>query len=232
MGTGFATPQIMAAFDRAGEDRRVLYDASIVQLINALEGKPVNDDGDLLNPPAHRLRERLWEGPSTSEHAVNAGRRGSGFSSRASPSAPETGLRMSCKFRSSTPIPTAYRLASRRIGLSRAGIRRATRRRLPNRTCSWDWKRWRGPIAASTFFPASGIDGLFARRNIHTGSPDAVIASLSREPLLTQTTDLICQVQPGLPSPAQTLDALELIATEVAPALGWRPTWTAAEAFA
>ena len=52
-------------------------------------------------------------------------------------------------------------------------------------------------------------------------APEA--AALRREPLLPQTTDLICQVQPGEPSLAQTLDALELIATQVAPALGWRP---------
>ncbi len=43
------------------------------------------------------------------------------------------------------------------------------------------------------------------------------------EPLFPRITDLICQVQPGLPSLEQTLEAIELIATEVAPALGWRP---------
>jgi hypothetical protein len=50
-----------------------------------------------------------------------------------------------------------------------------------------------------------------------------VVASLRREPLLDRTTDLLCQVQPGWPSRAQTLVAIEWIATEVAPALGWRP---------
>jgi hypothetical protein len=67
------------------------------------------------------------------------------------------------------------------------------------------------------------VEERFTHHNIHYGSPDSVIESLAREPLLRQTTDLICQVQPGLPSLAQTLDAIELIATEVAPALGWRP---------
>jgi hypothetical protein len=71
---------------------------------------------------------------------------------------------------------------------------------------------------------------LFAHHNIHFGSPDAVIESLQREPLLGRTTDLICQVQPGSPSLAQTMEAIELIATEVAPALGWRPARKAAVA--
>ncbi len=76
-----------------------------------------------------------------------------------------------------------------------------------------------------SFPKAGGIGGLFAHHNIHTGSAEEVVSSLLREPLLPQTTDLICQVQPGLPSQAQTLEALELIATEVAPALGWSPAW-------
>ena len=59
--------------------------------------------------------------------------------------------------------------------------------------------------------------------NIHFGEPERVIDSLLTEPLIDDITDLICQVQPGLPSQAQTLEAIELIATEVAPALGWQP---------
>jgi hypothetical protein len=67
------------------------------------------------------------------------------------------------------------------------------------------------------------LPSLFRHHNIHHGSPDQVIESLRAEPLFPRITDLICQVQPGLPSLEQTLEAIELIATEVAPALGWRP---------
>ena len=66
---------------------------------------------------------------------------------------------------------------------------------------------------------------LFTLNSVHAGAPEDVAASLSREPLLQRgaVTDLICQVQPGFPSLASTLGAIELIATDVAPALGWRP---------
>jgi hypothetical protein len=67
------------------------------------------------------------------------------------------------------------------------------------------------------------VPDLFAHHNIHFGSPDEVVESLQREPLIDRITDLICQVQPGLPSLGQTLEAIDLIATRVAPALGWQP---------
>ena len=52
----------------------------------------------------------------------------------------------------------------------------------------------------------------------------AAITSLQADPLLSLATDLILQVHPVDPSHAKTLESLKLIATEVAPALGWKPT--------
>ena len=46
--------------------------------------------------------------------------------------------------------------------------------------------------------------------------------SLRADLVLPLTTELICQVHPGHPTPDQILKALERIASEVAPALGWR----------
>jgi hypothetical protein len=40
--------------------------------------------------------------------------------------------------------------------------------------------------------------------------------------VLPLATELICQVHPGHPTPDQFLKALERIASEVAPELGWR----------
>jgi hypothetical protein len=44
------------------------------------------------------------------------------------------------------------------------------------------------------------------------------------------TTELICQVDPGQPTPKQIERVLERIAGEVAPALGWRPVAPTGEA--
>jgi hypothetical protein len=67
------------------------------------------------------------------------------------------------------------------------------------------------------------VEELVARADVHIGSPDDVITSLRADPLLTRASDLILQVHPVDPAPDKTLRSLELIAHQVAPALGWRP---------
>jgi alkanesulfonate monooxygenase SsuD/methylene tetrahydromethanopterin reductase-like flavin-dependent oxidoreductase (luciferase family) len=66
-------------------------------------------------------------------------------------------------------------------------------------------------------------EAYFARSHIHYGHPEEVIASLRADRVFPMTTDLIVQVHPGHPTPDQFITALERIAKEVAPALGWRP---------
>ena len=76
------------------------------------------------------------------------------------------------------------------------------------------------------FFPAGLTqEEYFARSHIHYGHPEQVVESLRSDRVLPLTTELICQVQPGHPTPKQIVTALERIATAVAPALGWRTSW-------
>jgi alkanesulfonate monooxygenase SsuD/methylene tetrahydromethanopterin reductase-like flavin-dependent oxidoreductase (luciferase family) len=228
-GTGFASPAVLATFDHPGGDRRALYDDKIVRLIDALEGKPVNDDGDVLFPPAPALRQRLWEAPSTEERVAESARRGTGL--LLSRIAIGTSTRTEVvqrglvdRYKAELPDGVAPR-----IGLSRTVFPS----RHPDavyRSIS-DGLREMAKVRAAQQGgkPADRpMEELFAEHNIHWGTPDQVVASLRREPLLDEVTDLICQVQPGLPSFEQTLEAIELIATEVAPALGWSPARQAA----
>lgn len=50
-----------------------------------------------------------------------------------------------------------------------------------------------------------------------------MVAALRQERVLPVTTDLIAQFNPAVPDHDATVRALELIATEVAPAPGWTP---------
>lgn len=224
LGTGFASPQVMATFDREGMDRRQLYDRGITALLSALAGDPINDDGDALNPPAQALLDRLWEAPSTPERAIEAARRGSGL--LLSRVAIGAGERRSYDVQK--PLVDAYAASlpagrAPRIGLSRT-VYPTRHPDIALRDLELGLHEMERSAGNNHSFPkAGGMRGLFAHHNIHTGSGEGVSASLRDEPLIALTTDLICQVQPGLPSQAQTLEALELIATQVAPALGWRP---------
>jgi hypothetical protein len=72
-------------------------------------------------------------------------------------------------------------------------------------------------------FPAGlSVEGYLDRLHAFYGHPDEVVAALRRERVLPLATDLLCQFNPGVPGHDAALRALELIATEVAPALGWR----------
>lgn len=73
-------------------------------------------------------------------------------------------------------------------------------------------------------FP-EGIDQDEALRRFHSfyGHPDEIVAALQQEKVLPVATDLITQFNPAVPDHEAAVRALELIATEVAPALGWKP---------
>jgi alkanesulfonate monooxygenase SsuD/methylene tetrahydromethanopterin reductase-like flavin-dependent oxidoreductase (luciferase family) len=74
-------------------------------------------------------------------------------------------------------------------------------------------------------FPA-GIGEQEALRRFHSfyGHPDEVTEELRKEKVLPVATDLITQFNPAVPDHDAAIRALELIATEVAPALGWKPS--------
>ena len=59
------------------------------------------------------------------------------------------------------------------------------------------------------------------------GHPDEIVAALQQEQVLPVATDLITQFNPAVPDHDAAIRALELIATEVAPALGWKPATSA-----
>jgi alkanesulfonate monooxygenase SsuD/methylene tetrahydromethanopterin reductase-like flavin-dependent oxidoreductase (luciferase family) len=224
IGTGFAGPAILSTFDRAGRDKRELYDQAVERLIEALEGKPVSADGDTLHPAAPGLRNRLWEAPSTLERVVESARRGSGLLlsriaiGAGSRPTPEIQIPLVETYKRELPSGVAPR-----IGFSRTVY--------PTRNPDSAYRNLSEGLRVSLAAQAAqGIppldlteEQLFKHHNIHWGTPEQVVESLRQEPLIDQITDLICQVQPGSPSLEQTLEAIELIATEVAPALGWSP---------
>ena len=78
-------------------------------------------------------------------------------------------------------------------------------------------------ISRGAFPTGLSREEAYARIYIHYGHPEEVVESIRNDRLLPLSTDLICQVQPGDPTPEQILKSLELVAREVAPALGWRP---------
>jgi hypothetical protein len=79
-------------------------------------------------------------------------------------------------------------------------------------------------MAESGAFPR-GLDTEEALRRFHSfhGHPEEIVAALRQEKVLPLATDLITQFNPAVVDHDAAVRALELIATEVAPALGWTP---------
>ncbi|MFD7057073.1 hypothetical protein ACFWBS_54800 [Streptomyces mirabilis] len=88
-------------------------------------------------------------------------------------------------------------------------------------------------VAEHGAFP-KGLDAGEALRRFHSfyGHPEDIVAALGQEKVLPVATDLITQFNPAVPDHDAAVRALELIATEVAPALGWKPAPTSEPASA
>jgi alkanesulfonate monooxygenase SsuD/methylene tetrahydromethanopterin reductase-like flavin-dependent oxidoreductase (luciferase family) len=87
--------------------------------------------------------------------------------------------------------------------------------------------------AAGHRIQGNRLEDLIKALDSHVGTPDDVIASLKGDSALARVTDITFQVHSIDPPHADILRSIELIAAEVAPALGWnrvsRPRLVAAQ---
>ena len=77
--------------------------------------------------------------------------------------------------------------------------------------------------------PGDSLADIVAALDTHVGTPEDVLESLSRDTTLPRVTDLVFQVHSVDPPHEYILRSIELIANEVAPALGWQAPVTKPE---
>jgi len=70
-------------------------------------------------------------------------------------------------------------------------------------------------------FESDDLDDLIAATDTHVGTVEDVLESLSRDTTLPRVTDIVFQVHSVDPPHELTLRSIELIASKVAPELGW-----------
>jgi alkanesulfonate monooxygenase SsuD/methylene tetrahydromethanopterin reductase-like flavin-dependent oxidoreductase (luciferase family) len=219
LGTG-ADPLTFAAFGKDLASRREKYAAAFDQLRQTLRGEPINATAAHLYPPAPGLAERVWESTLSPEGGVRIGDNGSGLLlARTAFMASEP------TDQNQLPVARAYLQGNPRrprIGLSRAVYPAADKRTAVAHLDRGVAGYVQSMIDRGFFPPGLSQEAYYARSHIHYGHPEEVIESLRQDVVLPYTTELICQVHPGHPTPAQMLTALERTAREVAPALGWQ----------
>jgi putative FMN-dependent luciferase-like monooxygenase len=226
-GSG-ANATVFAIFGKRMDDRQHEYDQAFARVRQALAGEPLIPGGPTLFPPAPRLLDTLWEAAMSLGSATRAGQHGTRLLlARTAPRSAETDSMSLGEVQQAfvDAYLEHYGGAEQppRIGLSRS-IYVAPSRAEALADAEVGMRRHAEVVAQRTGQRLDlSTEELLRRQDVHIGTPDDVVASLRADPLLARATDLVLQVHPVDPPPDKTLRSLEMIARDVAPALGWRP---------
>jgi alkanesulfonate monooxygenase SsuD/methylene tetrahydromethanopterin reductase-like flavin-dependent oxidoreductase (luciferase family) len=223
VGSGGSEMEYLA-FGRDVARKRELTSEGLEVLRSALANREVGTTGFAIQPPAGDFSERIWQAVFSAPGARYAAAGGSNLLlNRAAYGYSEPTDEVQ------RPWANAYLEAwnlprSPRIGLSRF-VFPAKDKKTALDQIGADVLAAAQRFAIRGAFPA-GITQQDALRRFHSfyGHPDEIIAALRREKVLPVATDLVTQFNPAVPDHDAAIRALELIAREVAPALGWQPS--------
>lgn len=221
VGSGYG-PEEYAAFGVDFDRKRELTTEGLAVVTSALAGEPVGAGDFTVQPPTADFRNRVWQGVFSGAGAAFAARGHSNLLlNRATYGYDEPTDEVQRPW--ADTFLSAWTAAHEpRIGLSRmvfpAKDRRTALAQIEAGTAQAAQR-----LVASGRFPA-GLDTEGYLRRLHSfyGHPDEIAAGLAAEKVLPVATDLICQFNPGVPDQDAAIAALEAIATQIAPALGWR----------
>ncbi|WP_273820364.1 MULTISPECIES: LLM class flavin-dependent oxidoreductase [Pseudomonas] len=220
LGSGGANLDNFAAFRRDAEERQQDFARHQQRLQQLLRGGPVDTSSDLtLQPPAAGLARRLWHSHGSVEGAAYTARQGNGLLLGTATHDPLTVQK---------PLADAYLQAWEhtgqppRIGVVRA-IFPAADRASAQAELAVDIERHIPRLKREGLIDeAVDLQEHLRLMNVHHGHPDEVIASLRQDPSLLPYADyVIAVVQAESSTQAQILRRLEILAGEIAPALGW-----------
>jgi alkanesulfonate monooxygenase SsuD/methylene tetrahydromethanopterin reductase-like flavin-dependent oxidoreductase (luciferase family) len=229
VGSG-ADPATFAAFGKDAERRREDNSAGVTVLTGVLAGQPVPGTNLRLQPAAPDLAGRIWQAAFSRGGAGYVGANGSRL------------LLNRAAFGSEgrtddvqAPWAEAYLAAypgpadQVRIGLSR-GVYPAADKRAARAAIEAPVLHMAERMIKAARFPAGlSPEEYFERMHI-SYSADEVAERLAGDRVLPLATDLIVQFSPAAPPLGAAITALELLATRVAPALGWKPATVDAQA--
>jgi putative FMN-dependent luciferase-like monooxygenase len=209
LGSG-GTPTSFAPFGLRLDEKTEVYEAKLETLLTALRGGDVGG-GNTLYPDAGSLGDRVWQATFSVGGGLRAGRHGHGLLlSRTQPRPDDRPDATLAELQ--VPIVDA---ASRTVfvaddrdearAFAETGLRRAAH-------------SFRG----GRLSPGADLDELILASDTHVGTPDEVAASLAADPTLARADEVAFQVHSVDAPHAHILRSIELFATTVAPALGWR----------
>jgi putative FMN-dependent luciferase-like monooxygenase len=216
------------AFGRDANDRHTLMNGNLELMRTAWRGEAL-PGGDRLYPAAPTLADRIWQATFSIEGARRAGLAGDGLmlsrTQPRSPQAPKAKLSdiqnpMIDAYLEALPKGREPRILASRTVFVADDLKEAMH------LAEIGAGRMRHRLAATGNLSSGSLVGdLIAAFDVHLGTPDQVAASLAADDTLNRATDLTMQVHSIDPPHPYILRCIELMATAVAPALGWtRPS--------
>lgn len=222
-GTG-GTPRAFLPFGLESSERGSVYEQHLETVRDAWAGSELKG-GNRIYPTAPDLLDRVWQATFSLAGGVRAGKAGDGLLlSRTQPrtvEAPGAAL-----WELQNPIIDGYLEAlptgrTPRILGSRT-LFVADDRRDARRFAELGLRKVVERFASSGFkVEGDSLDDLIRAFDVHVGTPEDVIATLSADTALSRVTDLAFQVHSIDPPHEHILRSIELTAKYVAPALGW-----------
>jgi len=214
------------AFGLDSNQRHALMARHLDLMRDAWTGRPL-PGGDILYPPNPELADRIWQATFSIEGARRAGRDGDGLMlSRNQPRDPGASRRLALD-EIQNPMIDAYLEAlppgrEPRILASRT-VFVADDRKEALRLAEAGFKRAREAGSKRVVAAVGSVEDTIFALDLHTGTPEDVIASLQADSALARATDWTVQVHGIDPPHPYIMRSIELIAGKVAPALGWQP---------
>ncbi|MDB5612582.1 MAG: hypothetical protein JWQ22_235 [Devosia sp.] len=224
VGSG-GTPSSFTAFGLDSSQRGPIHGANLATVKAALAGNDVGG-GNQLYPEGKSLLNRIWQATFSVEGGQRAGAAGDGLMlSRTQPRSKDNPLATLAELQN--PIIDAY-LAALPAGIEPRILASRTLFVADDRATALEWADI-GLRRVASKFAASGhvltgdrLEDLIRNLDTHVGDAQDVTASLAEDSTLGRVSDISFQVHSVDPPHALILRSLELIASEVAPALGWR----------
>ena len=211
LGAGGVSAGEFAAFGQDAAARRDLYRTKLDRLTELLRGEGL-DEPLILTPRAEGLLARIWEAPSTPERAADTARAGHGLLLGVGAPAEQRAL--------AEAYLAAIGEGTARIGAFRGAFPGAGRQE--RAAALWpDVRRFLADPTARAHFGDREVDvhELLEVLLVHYGSPAEIAASVLADPTLPLATEYVFAVQAASTSIPEAIRTLEVIASDIRPAL-------------
>ncbi|MCU5775513.1 putative FMN-dependent luciferase-like monooxygenase [Erwiniaceae bacterium BAC15a-03b] len=224
LGSG-GTPSSFLPFGLNIDERGPVFAEHLQRLLDAWNGDTLGHADNRLYPPAPQLASRVWIATFSVEGAARAGKAGQGLMLSRTQPRPQGQPRLPLDaiqnpmidaYLAALPPDVAPRILASRTAFVSDSRQQARTLALPGLSAQAQNHR-----AAGHQVEGDTLDDYIAAFDVHLGTPQEVSASLATDSTLLRATDISFQVHSIDPPHQEILRSIELIASEVAPTLGW-----------